>query len=116
MLERMFPIPDALAVRLVVKTFSHDFGAYREVCVLYDTDDHAACAYALRAESKAPAHWDARAQAELAWYEERARYRCLAANGQLPAHQIPEMYRQHTPPDDLPLGNATPREPAAARS
>jgi hypothetical protein len=62
-LERMFPPPEG--ARLCVKSFPHDFGSYREVCVKYDEDDPAAFDYAFRLESGMPSHWDEIARNEL---------------------------------------------------
>ena len=52
MLERLHPVPAEALSSLIVKSFPHDFGSYREVCVRYeDTDPVAAgCHRALRAD------------------------------------------------------------------
>ncbi len=44
---------------LVTKTFPHDFGSYREVCVVFDDENKAATEYAYKVENDAPATWDA---------------------------------------------------------
>jgi hypothetical protein len=43
MLDRVFPIPEGLPVKYVVRSHPHDFGTYREVSVRYSSDDPAAC-------------------------------------------------------------------------
>ncbi|ASI68608.1 hypothetical protein BA022_08590 [Diaphorobacter nitroreducens] len=54
MLERLHPVPaDALA-SLIVKSFPHDFGSYREVCVRYEDTDPLATAYAFDLERDTP--------------------------------------------------------------
>ena len=57
-LRRQFGEEPANA-RVVVKSFSHDFGYYREVCVRYSDQDEEAIAYAYRVENGHPAYWDA---------------------------------------------------------
>jgi hypothetical protein len=47
------------------KAFSHDFGTYHELCVVYDAEIPEAEEYAYRCESEAPEFWDAEALAEL---------------------------------------------------
>lgn len=66
MLERVFPIPEGLPVKYVVRSHPHDFGTYREVSVRYSSDDPAACDFAFRVESSVPDGWDPVAQQELA--------------------------------------------------
>ena len=43
---------------LTVKTFNHDFGLYREVCVVFDSDNEAAVNYAFEMENNLPETWD----------------------------------------------------------
>ena len=62
-LERMFPPPKG--AWLCVKSFPHDFGNYREVCVKYDEDDPVAVDYAYQLEREMPPHWDDIARDEL---------------------------------------------------
>ncbi len=101
MLRRLFPAAEDLPVALVVKSFKHDFGTYREVCVRYDDTNEAAFSFALDAEANAPEYWDARARAELSWYEERDRYQQLVHDGRLNATAMPAQYLSHEPPADL---------------
>lgn len=62
-LERMFPEqPDG--AYLTVKTFPHDFGSYCEVCVVFDSDNEAACEYAYNLENNTPECWDEEARKE----------------------------------------------------
>jgi hypothetical protein len=66
MLERVFPRPESLPVKYVVRTHPHDFGAYREVSVGYCADDRAACDFAFQVEASLPETWDPIARQELA--------------------------------------------------
>ena len=66
MLDRVFPIPDGLPVKYVVRSHPHDFGPYREVSVRYSSDNQAACDFAFQVESSVPDGWDPVAQQELA--------------------------------------------------
>lgn len=51
--------------RLVVKSFPHDFGSYREVCVVYDDENQVATEYALKCEGADIPTWDELAIQEL---------------------------------------------------
>lgn len=53
-----FPLPDGVLAYFTVKSFPHDFGIYREVCVVYDDKDEAAAEYAYFVEAHLPASWD----------------------------------------------------------
>lgn len=55
-------------VEITVKSFSHDFGTYREVVVLYDTDNEQQVQQALYLESADLSQWDKEAKEELATY------------------------------------------------
>ncbi len=59
-LERLFP--DA---QFGVKSFSHDFGRYREVVVYYDDNDDESTSVAFEVESNLPTEWDGEAKKEL---------------------------------------------------
>lgn len=48
-------IPDG--ARFTIKSFSHDFGSYREVCVSFNDEDEDAAEFAYLCESSAPATW-----------------------------------------------------------
>ena len=54
MLERLYPLADDVPARFTVRSFPHDFGAYREVCVRYDDTDARACDHARPARSLWP--------------------------------------------------------------
>jgi hypothetical protein len=58
-LEATFPIPENVVGWFRIKTFPHDFGDYREVCVMYDDRDEASIDWALHVESHTPEYWDA---------------------------------------------------------
>lgn len=51
--------------RLVVKSFPHDFGSYREVCVVFDDENREATDYALKCEGADIPKWDNEAIDEL---------------------------------------------------
>lgn len=95
MLGRVFPLPADVPVRLVVKTFAHELGSYREVCVRYDNDDLRACRYAYRLEAQSPAEWDAIARYELAWLERQEQLRRAVKRGDLQPQEVPEAYRSN---------------------
>lgn len=40
-----------------IKSFSHDFGTYREVCICYDDNNPEAMAYAFHVENNMPEMW-----------------------------------------------------------
>jgi len=50
---------------LATKSFTHDFGSYREVVCYYDDEDEEEKDYAFRLESETPAEWDEEARKEL---------------------------------------------------
>jgi hypothetical protein len=99
-------------MRLRVKCFEHEFGTYREVCVTYDADQPAAVDYAFRVEDQAPSVWDARARAELAWYETQARYAARLQRGEITPRSVPLQYRG-TEPSLGPLADGLERTPDA---
>lgn len=100
MLLRLHPIPAscAEAVRLTVKSFEHDFGTYREVCVVFDAENRQAIEYACGLESDGPAEWDAIARYELLWHERRAQYQRALYRGDLRADEVPAEYLRGQPP------------------
>lgn len=59
-LKREFPF-----AQLRVKQFPHDFGAYREVVVLFDDNDTQAIDVAYDVEANARGTWDGEARREL---------------------------------------------------
>lgn len=65
MLERVFPVPEGVQAQYLVKSFAHDFGPYREVCVHYEDTDARACEFAFMVEGEVPREWDSDARGEL---------------------------------------------------
>jgi hypothetical protein len=107
MLERLFPLPDDIPAVYVVKSFAHDFGAYREVCVRYEDTNERACAYACGVEAATPIHWDAIARYELIWAERHESSQRAIRRGELRSQDLPEAYRGGrfpTLPADRSLG------------
>jgi hypothetical protein len=90
MLQRLYPAPDR--ARLQVKSFAHDFGSYREVCVCYDDQNEAACTYACQLERETPLKWDAIAHYELLWHERQSHYREAVRKGEIVCDEIPAQY------------------------
>ena len=99
MLERMFPLPDGVPVRYVVKSFPHEFGAYREVCVRYEDTDGQACDHACMVEGNTPAEWDAIARYELIWIERKDQLQRAVLRGDLQPQEVPTVYRGNGIPD-----------------
>jgi len=64
-LERAFPDPPD-GVYFAVKSNSHEFGSYLDICVVYDDSDEEQMNFAYSVEDTAPAEWDEQARAELA--------------------------------------------------
>ena len=93
MLERLFPIPDDTPATLVVKSFPHDFGSYREVCVQYDETHPEAVEYAFELEGDTPAEWDAIARYELMWIERLEHLNQAVRCGAMAPADVPEHYR-----------------------
>jgi len=93
MLERLHPIPPDCPAELVVKSFPHEFGNYREVCVRYDADDAAATDYAFALEGDTPPNWDAIAHFELLWLERKAVFDRAVQKGDLSPDDIPVSLR-----------------------
>lgn len=50
--------PEPAGARLLIRSFAHDFGQYREVVCLYDDEQPDAVAYALRCVNEAPTRWE----------------------------------------------------------
>lgn len=67
-LLRVFPVPNKLdgLVHYQAKSFDHDFGVYREVCVVYSNAIGDAVNMAFKVENNAPPDWDEEAKTELA--------------------------------------------------
>ena len=66
--------PEPPGAALVIKSFPHDFGSYREVCCRYAEEYEAAQDYAFHCESHAGLeHWDEAARLELGLPAETAK-------------------------------------------
>jgi hypothetical protein len=96
-LERQFPPPDGAS--LFIKSFPHDFGAYREVCVRYHDDDAQAFEYAYSLEKDIPLHWDDIARYELCWHEQYAPYALAVCAGKMKASDLPAIFKSGQCPD-----------------
>ena len=94
MLLRLFPTPEALEARLVVKTFPHDFRRYREVCVQFAPSSLGAIRYAYHIENSAPARWDTLARNELAWLERQGGFLIAIERGDIQPAELPAAYRR----------------------
>lgn len=93
MLERLHPVPADCQAGLVIKSFPHDFGSYREVCVRYEDTDPIATGYAFDLESNTPAEWDAIARYELIWLERLEVLNCAVRKGEMSQDDIPAAFR-----------------------
>jgi hypothetical protein len=97
MLQRLYPVPNAKAW-LAVKSFSHEFGSYREVCAYYDNEDAVATEYAFMLERETPLKWDDIANYELLWHAKKTHYAEAARRGEITRDEIPASYLA----DDFP--------------
>ena len=52
-------------VGFTTKTYPHDFGSYREVCVVYDDDSEEQTELAVMIQNEIPEKWDSESLAEL---------------------------------------------------
>jgi hypothetical protein len=102
MLERLFPIPEGVNASFFVKTFDHDFGYYREVCVRFDNSDRQATEFAYQVEREFPEQWDDLARFELMWYERQDHYRNAVHRGAHGSGEVPLQYQNTIP--DFPAG------------
>lgn len=93
MLERMRPLADGIPAQYVVRSFPHDFGSYREVCVRYEETDARACEHAFEVEGNTPAEWDAIARYELLWIERYEQLQRAVSRGEVQPQDLPERYR-----------------------
>ena len=57
-LERDFPIPDGINAEYSIKRFSHDFGSYYEVAIVYNEEDEASLDFAYDMADHTPARWE----------------------------------------------------------
>jgi hypothetical protein len=98
MLLRLFPkpeaIPESTAASVVVLTFPHEFGRYREVCLRFAPSNPIATKWAYRVESSAPLTWDALAQTELGWLEQQAQLLQSIERGDISASELPLEFRR----------------------
>lgn len=95
MLNRLFPVPEGVSAFYIIKSFSHDFGMYREVCLKHNGE--AGALFTTKVEDELPLRWDAIAFQELGWFRERDRlHRAARASGSV--DEIPESYRSFEPP------------------
>lgn len=58
LLEKLFPHGEEVRASFKIKSFQHDFGTYKEVCVVYDDNDEASCEYAYNVEENLPERWE----------------------------------------------------------
>ncbi|NTV70053.1 MAG: hypothetical protein HGA71_07915 [Azonexaceae bacterium] len=93
MLERLHPVPTDCSAALVIKSFPHDFGSYREVCVRYDDSDPVATDYAYGLENNTPVQWDAAARYQLIWLERLSVLNSAVRAGEMSLADVPETYR-----------------------
>ena len=94
MLLRLFPLPESLEAKLVVKTFPHNFGRYREVCVQFAPSCQEATRYVYYIDSSAPAQWDTLARYELAWLERQGEFLIAIDRGDIRPSELPDSYRR----------------------
>ncbi|MCK6376671.1 hypothetical protein [Zoogloea sp.] len=97
-LERLHPVPPEALVSLIVKTFPHDFGSYREVCVRYEDTDPVATGYAFDLERDTPEQWDAIARYELIWFERLNVLNRAVRKGEMAPDEVPAPYRSQQLP------------------
>lgn len=57
LLENLYPIPEEVNAHYTIKSFPHDFGTYKEVAIVFDSEDEAAAAFAYEVEDRLPANW-----------------------------------------------------------
>lgn len=95
MLNRVFPVPEGVSAVFIIKSFVHDYGAYREVCLKHQGE--AGALFAAKVENELPLRWDEIAVQELAWFREKDRlHRAARASGSV--DEISDMYRSFEPP------------------
>ncbi|WP_298435026.1 hypothetical protein [Ottowia sp.] len=104
MLERLHPIPASCPATLVIHSFPHEFGAYREVCVRYDDTDQDATNYAFDLEGDTPAEWDAIARYELIWFERLEALTRAVRKGAMRPDEVPALFQSGQLPA-LPAGH-----------
>ena len=105
MLERLHPVPADSQASLIVKSFPHDFGSYREVCVRFEDTDPVATGYAFDLERDTPEQWDAIARYELIWLERKAVFDRALRKNEMSPDDVPVSLRPAYLPD-LPAGRS----------
>jgi len=66
-LQQQFPrLLTEDGIDLIIKSFPHDFGTYREVCIVFDFDDENAANLAYEIEGNLPEDWTEESKAKLA--------------------------------------------------
>ena len=105
MLERLHPVPADSQASLIVKSFPHDFGSYREVCVRFEDTDPVATGYAFDLERDTPEQWDAMARYELIWLERKAVFDRALRKNEMSPDDVPVSLRTAYLPD-LPAGRS----------
>lgn len=98
LIERLTPVPADADAKLVVKSYPHDFGSYREVVVKFNPEDAAACDYAYALESATPPNWDDIARYELFWMERRDQALAEVARGERAQAELSEDFRLNRMP------------------
>ncbi len=98
MLARVFPIPEGLPVKFVVRSHPHDFGPYREVSIGFADGNQAAVDFAYQVESALPESWDVVALYELTWFRRRDESFKAAREGALPGEGEPRPYATSSVP------------------
>ena len=57
MLDKRFPIPVGVDAHFGIKSFSHDFGTYKEVCLFYEDTSYLNQAFASFVDDNIPETW-----------------------------------------------------------
>jgi hypothetical protein len=96
LLARLLPLPTGVQAELIVKTFEHDFGTYREVCVNYDPSSLQALNYAYSIDNGAPARWDAQAHWDMMFLSTQYDFQAALARGEI--KRVPPFYDRPEPP------------------
>ena len=99
MLERLFPIPDTCCAYFFIKSFPHDFGSYREVCVRFDSDDEESSRFAIHVERESPGSWDQIAISEMDWYKQREGWWAKVTAGTVSEEKVPPEFQAGFPPE-----------------
>jgi hypothetical protein len=60
LLTELFPIPSDIKENtyFTIKTFPHDFGSYKEVCIIFDDENEKSCNFAYYVENNLPSNWN----------------------------------------------------------